>query len=159
MLNSSIIIKKVNLIIYYLKRITSHSNISLVEFLENEDSKDIVMHNLFMVLQNIIDIGTHIISDEGMEEPDYMSDIPDILAKENVIENELVKPLKSMIGLRNIIAHEYGDIDFNIIYKIIKENISDINNFIDNIIKYYKLWILETEILLSNSISTDIKLC
>ncbi len=59
------------------------------EFLTNDDVKDIVTHNLFVLLQNIIDIGTHLISDAGMEEPVFLSDIPALLLKGKVIPQEL----------------------------------------------------------------------
>jgi uncharacterized protein YutE (UPF0331/DUF86 family) len=71
-----------------------------------------------------------------MKEPVFLSDIADILANENVLDDSLVKPMKSMIGLRNIIAHEYGDIDFKIIHRIITSNLNDINLILDCIIKY-----------------------
>lgn len=61
-----------------------------------------------------------------MEEPIYLSDMADILAKEKVIRQELIKPLKSMIGLRNLLAHQYGDIDFKAIYNIVKHNLKDV---------------------------------
>jgi len=139
MVRREIISKKVNLIRYHLERITSKSNISLEEFLSNDDVKDIICHNLFIVLQYVIDICNHIIADEGMEEPLYLSDMADILAKEKVIRRELVKPLKGMIGLRNLLAHQYGDLDFKEIYNIVKNDLKDVNAFLEDIIGYSKL--------------------
>lgn len=136
MVNREIISKKVNLIRYHLDRIVLKSNISLDEFLNDDDTKDIVCHNLFILLQNIIDICSHIISDEGMEEPAYFSDMADILTKEKVIRGDLKQPLKNMMGLRNIIAHQYGDIDFKIIYKIVKDDLKDVYRFLEDIINY-----------------------
>ena len=121
---------------YHLDRIVLKSNISLDEFLNDDDTKDIVCHNLFILLQNIIDICSHIISDEGMEEPAYFSDMADILTKEKVIRGDLKQPLKNMMGLRNIIAHQYGDIDFKIIYKIVKDDLKDVYRFLEDIINY-----------------------
>jgi len=139
MVDRELISKKVNLIRYHLERIFLKSNISLDEFLNDVDSKDIVCHNLFILLQNIIDICSHIISDEGLEEPTFYSDMADILAKGKVIREDLKQPLKNMIGLRNIIAHQYGDIDFNIIYKIVKEDIKDVYKLLEDVINYSRL--------------------
>ncbi|MGB9814235.1 MAG: DUF86 domain-containing protein [Thermovenabulum sp.] len=75
-----------------------------------------------------------------MEEPIYLSDMADILAKEKVIRQELIKPLESMIGLRNLLAHQYGDIDFKAIYNIVKHNLKDVYIFLDDIISYAKLY-------------------
>ncbi len=136
MVDINIIIKKINSINHNLKRIEKYKNITLEEFLKNEDIKDIVTHNLFVMIQHIIDIGTHIIADENMDEPVFVSDIAHILSKEEVLPENLVKPMQSMIGLRNIIAHVYGDIDFKIIYKIIMTNVNDVYLFLESIIKY-----------------------
>jgi uncharacterized protein YutE (UPF0331/DUF86 family) len=35
-----------------------------------------------------------------------------------------------MVGLRNILSHEYVNIDKNIIYDIMKNNLTDIKNFV-----------------------------
>ena len=139
MVSQPIIKKKINAIQHNLVRIKSCQPLSMEEFLANDDIKDIVTHNLFVMLQNVIDIGTHLISDIGMEEPAFLSDIPELLLKGKVIPQELIGPLRSMIGLRNLIAHEYGDLDFKIIYRIVNENIEDINTFLEAVIRYCKL--------------------
>jgi len=139
MVDHNIVIKKINSINHNLKRIIKYKSLSLEEFLSDEDVKDIVTHNLFIMLQHIVDIGTHIIAEGNMEEPVFMSDIADILARERVLDKNLVKPLKSMIGLRNIIAHDYGDIDFKVIHQIITSSIRDVHLILENIIRYVGL--------------------
>jgi uncharacterized protein YutE (UPF0331/DUF86 family) len=122
-----------------MSRIMKYKDVSLEEFIRDEDIRDIMAHNLFMLLQHVIDIGTNIIADGNMEEPVFVSDIADILKREGVLDNRLANSLKSMIGLRNIIAHEYGDIDFGIIHRIITEHIIDVDLFLDRVIKYVQL--------------------
>ena len=89
-----------------------------------------------MTLQYIIDICSHIISDEGFEEPVFLADMANILVKEKVVRKAHEQPLKDMIGLRNIIAHLYGDIDFKIIYEIVKNDMKDVYAFLEDIIDY-----------------------
>jgi uncharacterized protein YutE (UPF0331/DUF86 family) len=139
MVKREILSKKINLIRHHLERIILKSNISLEEFLKNEDERDIICHNLFVMLQYIIDICSHIISDDGLEEPVFLSDMAAILAKEKIIRKELEQPLKDMIGLRNIIAHQYGDIDFKILYRIVRNELKDVYIFLEDIINYAKL--------------------
>ena len=109
------------------------------EFLNDDDLKDIITHNLFVMLQNVIDIGTHLIADAGWAEPDYLAEIPEILRQEKVIPEGLTGPLKAMIGLRNLIAHEYGVLDYRIIYRIVSEDLGDIQCFLKAIIEYCRL--------------------
>jgi uncharacterized protein YutE (UPF0331/DUF86 family) len=139
MVDTIILVKKINAIRYNMSRIMKYKDVSLEEFIRDEDIRDIMAHNLFMLLQHVIDIGTNIIADGNMEEPVFVSDIADILKREGVLDNRLANSLKSMIGLRNIIAHEYGDIDFGIIHRIITEHIIDVDLFLDRVIKYVQL--------------------
>jgi uncharacterized protein YutE (UPF0331/DUF86 family) len=88
-------------------------------------------------------MGTHLLSDIGKEEPNFLLEIPVLLHKEKVISKvisaDLCHSLKAIIGLRNIIAHEYGDLDFKIIFKIMKENLNDINAYLNCIMNYCQL--------------------
>lgn len=139
MVSISIMKKKINAIQFSLGRINKYRSLALEEFIDDNDAKDIVAHNLFLALQNVIDIGTHLIADANWEEPNFLAEIPGILAKEGVIAAELVKPLKGMIGLRNLIAHEYGDLDFITIFRIVQEDLGDLTRFLEAVIKYCRL--------------------
>jgi len=44
-------------------------------------------------------------------------------------------PWKLMIGLRNIIAHEYGEILVDRIYKIAKENVPDLKTSVSRLLE------------------------
>ena len=50
--------------------------------------------------------------------------------KEKLLGDQELKIYRSMVGLRNILAHEYLEIDKKIIYGIIKNNLNDIKKFI-----------------------------
>lgn len=139
MTNPQIIMKKINAIQHNLARIKSFQPLALEVFLTDDDVREIITHNLFVMLQNVIDIGTYLIADAGLPEPDFLGGIPDLLFKGKIIPQELVGPLKAMIGLRNLIAHQYGDLDFKIIHTIVSEKLNDINSFSDAIIKYCRL--------------------
>ncbi len=53
----------------------------------------------------------------------------------NCIESNPNIPWKLIIGLRNIIAHEYGEILVDRIYKISKENISELKNDVSKLLR------------------------
>ncbi len=56
------------------------------------------------------------------------------LSKEFTEQNKEI-PWKLLVGLRNIIAHEYGEILVERIYKIAEKNVPELNNKINNILK------------------------
>jgi len=57
-----------------------------------------------------------------------------ILFQNNIISEELSKKLRNAKGMRNIIIHEYGEIDDEKVFNSIKEELEkDVDNFLDNI--------------------------
>ncbi len=55
----------------------------------------------------------------------------DILKEENIIDMNLSKKLKEAKGMRNILAHKYGEVDNTIVYNTVKNEISnDVEDFI-----------------------------
>ena len=47
--------------------------------------------------------------------------------------------MRSMVGFRNLIVHEYAGLDMNKVYAIFSSRLSDFNNFLREISVYAKL--------------------
>jgi len=103
------------------------------------DLQDSVLHNLQLAIQGCIDIGSHIISDEGWGIAGSLGDILYTLRDRNVIEAELTERLVSMIGFRNILIHEYDDINIDIVYDVLQNRLKDIDQYLLSIIDYFNL--------------------
>jgi len=61
------------------------------------------------------------------------------LSDAKIIKKELAKKLKKAASLRNIIIHKYWAIDDLKVFKSVKENISDFEEFLRQINKSLKL--------------------
>jgi uncharacterized protein YutE (UPF0331/DUF86 family) len=103
------------------------------------DLQDSVLHNLQLAIQGCIDIGSHIISDEGWGIAGSLGDILYTLRDRNVIEADLTERLVAMIGFRNILIHEYDDINIDIVYDILQNRLKDIDQYLLSIIDYFNL--------------------
>ena len=103
------------------------------------DLQDSVLHNLQLAIQGCIDIGSHIISDEGWGIAGSLGDILYPLRDRNVIEADLTERLVAMIGFRNILIHEYDDINIDIVYDILQNRLKDIDQYLLSIIDYFNL--------------------
>ena len=91
---------------------------------------------LHLAVEAILDIGSHIISDERLGNPKFNSEIIKILAENNIIKDNLDDYIK-MAKFRNIIVHDYAEIDKEILLKIVKENVADLKE----IFKWYREYI------------------
>ncbi len=67
-----------------------------------------------------------------MKIPEEDKQVFNILEEEKIIPKNLAERLKDAKGMRNIITHEYGHIDDEIIYYSIKEELEkDVKEFLD----------------------------
>lgn len=78
----------------------------------------------------MVDIATHIVVDNNIGNPSTLGDAFDILNKKKYIDEKDTRIYTNMVGLRNILSHEYLKIDKNIIYDILKYKLNDIKKFI-----------------------------
>ena len=59
-----------------------------------------------------------------------------ILFENKIIDNNMKTNLCNMAGLRNILVHDYVNLDREVVYDIIKNYIKDIENFRDIVMNY-----------------------
>jgi len=97
--------------------------------------QDIVERNLEVAIQSCIDIANRIISLNGLEKPkDYYGTII-ILGKKNILPFDFAQKFAPITGFRNILIHEYLDIEWDEVYNNLK-NIEHFYQFIDYIQKW-----------------------
>ena len=130
MVNVEVIKQRLNQLSTSLKKIERFKGISLEEFLEDDIIQDVIEYNLFIAINMMIDIATHIVVDNNMGNPETLGQAFSILNKEKYLKDEETEIYRKMVGLRNILSHEYLKIDKNIIYNIFKNNLGHIKKFI-----------------------------
>jgi len=130
MTNFNILENKVSAIKKYLKILARYQKYSAAEIDKNLDLKGAVERYLYLVVQATIDLADIIISLKKLRKPSSMSESFKILSEENIIESGLRGKLVKMVGFRNVIAHDYEEIDENIVYDVLKNRLKDIREFI-----------------------------
>ncbi|MBU3942601.1 DUF86 domain-containing protein [Patescibacteria group bacterium] len=93
---------------------------------------------LQLSIQSIIDISHLIIIDLSLDRPEDNYEAISILFENKVISEKLAQKITKMIGLRNILVHEYGKIDKKKIYKILRNQVEDLEEFNRQIVKFLK---------------------
>ncbi len=90
------------------------------------------------IMEACTDIAFLIVRDKGLEMPEDEDSIFYVLAKKNFISSDLAEKLRSAKGMRNILAHQYGEIDDAKIFNSIEQELEkDINEFIEKIEKVF----------------------
>lgn len=139
MVNPTLLKAKIAHVYKSVEKLSRKASITLEGFKANSDIQDGIMHNLQLAIQGTIDIASHIISDEGWGVPNTLVGLYDVLRVHKVIDEKLTDIMKKMAGFRNIIIHEYDEIDLDKVYQILTSRLGDFDNFLKQIAKFAKL--------------------
>lgn len=93
-------------------------------------------HSLQESIEACLDIGSHIIAEKGFRRAEDYKDIYSVLEEEKIIDPVLSAKLQEMAKFRNLIVHRYGKIDTKRIFIIMSEDINDLKQFVNTILKY-----------------------
>lgn len=111
-------------------------NLSLDEYREDDDIQTIVERKLQLAIQTCMDIANYIIARQKLHIPDDEENIFLVLSQEGIIEDDLAKRMKGMVNFRNILVHEYLEIDNEIVHTKLTENLQDFDKFARSIVDF-----------------------
>jgi len=136
MIDNVLVQKKLQELKLYSKELDQMKNISYQEFSESLGKQWMVYHGLQVSIQIILDVGNHILAAIGVNQVEDYADIIDRLGAQKIFSMDYAKRAKSMVGLRNILVHEYAKVDSKLVYSILQNNLNDFYQFIDYIDKF-----------------------
>jgi len=85
---------------------------------------------LHLLIEALIDMGNHIISDQNLGEVEFYKDIPRLLYRNNYINEEQKEIFEQITGFRNILVHEYLEIDLDIVYEVLDNKLGDLKSIL-----------------------------
>lgn len=95
-----------------------------------------VEHGLQLSIQLVLDVGNHILAGIGITNVEEYRDIIRKLGSEGVISGDFAASIMGMAGFRNLMVHEYMNIDLNIVYGMLKNHTDDFRTFAEQVKKY-----------------------
>lgn len=123
----------------YIKALREYQNVTIDEFKKNL-SLHLAVERLFeLAIESVLDIGNHIISACSFRPPENYRDIINILGEERVIPAEFANSFAPIASFRNVLVHEYVDLDLDIVYKYLQERLDEFTKFAKYIVDYLNL--------------------
>ncbi|UCG06571.1 MAG: DUF86 domain-containing protein [Desulfobacterales bacterium] len=113
-----------------------YQGLSLKEFSKDLSYIWIVTKGLEILIQNLLDIGAHILASEIKNDWDDYSEIIIKLGQYEIIPEDFSKQIQGMAGLRNILVHEYLRVDEKKLYDYLKDRLTDFTEFMGYIQQY-----------------------
>jgi uncharacterized protein YutE (UPF0331/DUF86 family) len=88
-----------------------------------------VEHTLQLAIQAALDVGSHVVSDDRLGEPDTNRDVFRLLGRAGVVSVDLASRLEQMAGFRNVVVHLYQDVDLGIVRDVVDNRLGDLLDF------------------------------
>lgn len=102
---------------------------STLPFEEDYDKQDIIVLNLQRACEQAIDMANHVVNLKKLGWPRTSGESFDLLARAGVIPAQMAANMKAMVGLRNVVVHQYQDLDLDIIRAVIRNHLDDLSDF------------------------------
>ncbi len=118
----------------YLDELGSVLPESLENYLGDFKIRAVCERYVEKIVEAVVDLAFVIIKERNMEMPDEDKKSFVILFEGGIISESVCEKMRDAKGMRNIIAHEYGEIDNKLVFHAVTEElIQDVKKFLDEI--------------------------
>ena len=127
MVSPEVIRKRLRLLEGYLKKLRRiQASTDRETFLADSDRQDIAERNLQLAIEAVLDIGQHIIASSGWKPAEEYADVFAILGAHGILGKELLGRVQGMAGFRNLLVHEYAEVDHAQVFDVLQDHLQDL---------------------------------
>ncbi|OZB12621.1 MAG: hypothetical protein B7X58_11100 [Marinobacter sp. 34-60-7] len=113
-----------------VQRVESRLPEDLDTLLVDLDAQDIISLNLTRAVQMCVDIASHWLAEHAeATAPKTMGQAFEALAQSGIIDTELAARMRKSVGFRNVMVHNYDDVNWEIVYAIGSKHLGDFRAF------------------------------
>ncbi len=121
----------------FLDELESIAPSTLEEYKSSIEKRAACERYVEKIVEAMTDLAFLIIKDKKLRIPQDDADAFSILQESKMIDDRLAANLKEAKGMRNILSHQYGEIDDEIVFDAItKELAKDVKEFVDVVSQY-----------------------
>lgn len=123
----------------YLDELESFAPDNFQEYIDNFEKKAACERYFEKIIEAVVDLAYLIIRHKNLKIPEEEKETFGVLSKANIIPKTLEIKLKEAKGMRNIISHQYGNVDDEIVFESITSQIQeDVRMFVKYLKKIIK---------------------
>ena len=127
MTDPELVEKKLAEIETYLRELRSLADPSRIRTDVKEER--FVSHTLQLAIQSVLDIASHIVSDERLGEPATYRELFTLLERNGWLGPRLAGRLRDMAGFRYLLVHGYAAVDLAVVEEVLSERLEDLGEF------------------------------
>ena len=123
MVDEAVVVGKLRLINEYTNDLKRMRSPSKADYLDDMVLRRAVERTFMNLIQACIDLAAHVRSTEAEPTADTAKAEIDALETAEVIAPETADRLTEAVGFRSVLAHRYGDINHDVVYEALHDNL------------------------------------
>lgn len=123
MVDQEVVADKLRYINQYTDDLKQMRGMSKEEYVEDIVTQRAVERTLMNLIQACIDLTQHIRSTEDLSPTGTAKQEMQALEDADVLSSETMNKMQEATGFRNILAHRYGDIDHEVVYDVLHNDL------------------------------------
>jgi uncharacterized protein YutE (UPF0331/DUF86 family) len=134
MVDRNLLLRKIDDLDTYRRQLSEFETVSLEDYRRDWKSQRIVERTLQIMVECCADIANHVISDEGWRAPKSYADCFLVLQEHGVVSESLGPRLVQMAKFRNVVVHQYDEVDAEIVVSILRTHMSVFTDFREQVL-------------------------
>lgn len=106
------------------------------KFLSSDIVQKAVERYLQLAIEAVLDISDHLITDYDLRKPEDYKETILILGENKILPQKFAEKFSHSAGFRNILVHDYIDLDLEKVYGHLKNDLGDFTRFLKHIAAY-----------------------
>lgn len=111
---------------------------SALPFERDHDRQDIIALNLQRACEQALDMANHVVAARKLGWPRTSAESFDLLERAGLVTAATAGQMKAMVGLRNVVVHQYQDLDLDIVTSVVREHLGDLSDFARTMVGLYE---------------------
>lgn len=138
MVDEEVVTAKLRRINEYTNDLEEMRGLSKAAYLDDVVIQRAVERTLMNLIQACVDLAEHVRSTENLSPEDTSKDQIIALEGAGIISAETRSKLEEAVGFRNVLAHRYGDIDHEVVYTVLHEDIHWFERFQTEVARWFR---------------------
>ena len=135
MVDRDLILRKVADLETYLSQAAAYRDVDDTAYRGDWKVQRVVERTLHLIIEVCMDIADHVVADGRLRVPDTGADTFVILAEAGLLNGPLAERLARMVGFRNILVHDYAKVDPDIVLRVLRADLRDVEQFRDAVLQ------------------------
>lgn len=130
MTNIDVIENKISYIEKHLVLAERYQKYSIEDIKNDPILKSAIERELYIIVQAVIDLAEAVVSFKEFRKPTTMREAFDILGEKAILPTDFLDKFIGIVGFRNALAHDYEDLKLEVTYDVLKNKLSQVEEFI-----------------------------